>query len=62
MQVLNEQSRHQLAWPGDAPYDWNTPFVQALTNLSKGTWTPAQCHEKTVATVQKLIVNYLAGA
>ncbi len=60
--VLNEQSRHQLAWPGDAPYDWNTPFVQALTNLSKGTWTPAQCHEKTVATVQKLIVNYLAGA
>ena len=35
--VLNEQSRHQLAWPGDAPYDWNTPFVQALTNLSKGT-------------------------
>jgi ABC-type glycerol-3-phosphate transport system substrate-binding protein len=59
--VLNTQSQHQLTWPGNAPYDWNTPFVQALTNLSKGTWTAAQSHEKTVATVQKLIVQYLAG-
>ncbi len=60
--VLNAQSRHHLAWPGDAPYDWNTPFVQALTNLSKGTWTAAEAQEKTVATVKQLIVNYVAGA
>jgi ABC-type glycerol-3-phosphate transport system substrate-binding protein len=60
--VLNQQSGHPLAWPGDAPFDWNAPFVQALTNLSKGTWTPEQCHTNTVNAVHKLIVQNLGGS
>lgn len=59
--LLVEQAKHQLTWPGNAPFDWNSPFNLGLTNLSKGTWTAQQAHEETVKAVQKLIVNYVAG-
>lgn len=59
--LLVEQAKHQLVWPGNAPFDWNAPFNLGLTNLSKGTWTAQQAHDETVKAVQALIVNYVAG-
>ncbi len=59
--VLVAQSKYQLDWPGNAPFNWNAPFTLALTNLSKGTWTAAQAQQETVAAVNALIKAYKAG-
>jgi multiple sugar transport system substrate-binding protein len=59
--LLVEQAKHQLTWPGNAPFNWNAPFTLGLTNLSKGTWTAQQAHTETVKAVKQLIVNYIAA-
>jgi ABC-type glycerol-3-phosphate transport system substrate-binding protein len=60
--LLVEQAKHQLTWPGNAPYDWNSAFTLGFTNLSKGKWTAQQAQDETVKAVQKLIVSYVAGS
>lgn len=59
--LLAEQAKAQLTWPGNAPYNWNAPFLLGITNLFKGTWTAEQAHSETVKAVQQLIVQYLAA-
>jgi ABC-type glycerol-3-phosphate transport system substrate-binding protein len=59
--LLAEQAKSQLTWPGNAPYNWNAPFLLGITNLSKGTWTAQQAHTETVKAVQQLIVQYIAA-
>jgi ABC-type glycerol-3-phosphate transport system substrate-binding protein len=59
--ILTKQATSQLTSTGNAPYNWNAPFVLGLTNLSKGTWTAEQAHDATVKAVQKLIVQYLSA-
>lgn len=59
--TLAEQAKAQLAWPGNAPFKWNAPFLLGLTNLSKGTWTPEQAHQETVAAVKKLMIAQLGS-
>ncbi len=56
-----EQAKAQLAWPGNAPFKWNAPFLLGLTNLSKGTWTPEQAQQETVAAVKKLMIAQLGA-
>ena len=59
--TLAEQASAQLAWPGNAPFKWNAPFLLGLTNLSKGTWTPEQAHEETIKAVKKLMIAQLGS-
>ncbi|WP_327010568.1 extracellular solute-binding protein [Dactylosporangium sp. NBC_01737] len=59
--TLAEQASAQLAWPGNAPFKWNAPFLLGLTNLSKGTWTPDQAHEETIKAVKKLMIAQLGS-
>ena len=59
--TLAEQAKSQLAWPGNAPFKWNAPFLLGLTNLSKGTWTADQAHQETVAAVKKLMIAQLGS-
>lgn len=59
--VLTKQAKSQLTSTGNAPYNWNAPFILGLTNISKGTWTAEQAHAETAKAVQKLIVQYLSS-
>jgi multiple sugar transport system substrate-binding protein len=59
--LLAEQSKHQLTWPGNAPFNWNAPFLLGLTNISKGTWDAAKAQSETVKAVKKLVVDYIAS-
>lgn len=59
--LLSQQATHQLTWPGNAPFNWNAPFLLALTNISKGSWTAQKAHDETVAAVKTLVVNYIAS-
>jgi ABC-type glycerol-3-phosphate transport system substrate-binding protein len=59
--LLAAQAKYQLTWPGNAPYNWNAPFLLGLTNISKGTWTAQQAHDETVKAVKKLAVDYIAA-
>jgi multiple sugar transport system substrate-binding protein len=59
--LLAEQAKHQLTWPGNAPYNWNAPFLLGLTNISKGTWDAQTAHTETVKAVKKLAVDYIAA-
>ena len=59
--LLAEQSKLQLTWPGNAPFNWNAAFTLALTNVSKGTWTAQQAQDETVKEVKKLIIDYIAA-
>ena len=59
--LLAEQAKHQLTWPGNAPYNWNAPFLLGLTNISKGTWDAQTAHTETVKAVKKLAVDYIAS-
>jgi multiple sugar transport system substrate-binding protein len=59
--LLAEQAKHQLTWPGNAPYNWNAPFLLGLTNISKGTWDAQKAHTETVKAVKQLAVNYIAA-
>ncbi len=59
--ALAEQAKAQLAWPGNAPFKWNAPFLLGLTNLSKGTWTPEQAHEETINAVKKLMIAQMGA-
>jgi multiple sugar transport system substrate-binding protein len=59
--LLAEQAKHQLTWPGNAPYNWNAPFLLGLTNISKGTWDAQRAHDETVKAVKKLAVDYIAA-
>jgi ABC-type glycerol-3-phosphate transport system substrate-binding protein len=59
--LLAEQSKHQLTWPGNAPFNWNAPFLLGLTNISKGTWDAANAQSETVKAVKKLVVDYIAS-
>jgi ABC-type glycerol-3-phosphate transport system substrate-binding protein len=59
--LLAKQATSQLTSTGNAPYNWNAPFILGLTNISKGTWTAEQAQDATVKAVQKLIVQYLSA-
>jgi hypothetical protein len=59
--LLAAQAKHQLTWPGNAPYNWNAPFLLGLTNISKGTWDAQTAHTETVKAVKKLAVDYIAS-
>lgn len=59
--LLSEQAKHQLTWPGNAPFNWNAPFLLALTNISKGTWDAQKAQTETVKAVKKLVVDNIAG-
>ncbi len=59
--TLAQQASAQLAWPGNAPFKWNAPFLLGLTNLSKGTWTPEQAHQETINAVKKLMIAQLGA-
>jgi multiple sugar transport system substrate-binding protein len=59
--VLAAQGKSQLTSTGNAPFNWDAPFLLGLTNLSKGTWTAEQAHDATVKAVQKLIVQNLSA-
>lgn len=59
--LLSEQAKHQLTWPGNAPFNWNAPFLLGLTNISKGTWDAQTAHTETVKAVKKLVVDYIAS-
>jgi multiple sugar transport system substrate-binding protein len=59
--TLADQASAQLAWPGNAPFKWNAPFLLGLTNLSKGTWTPEQAHDETIKSVKKLMIAQLGA-
>jgi multiple sugar transport system substrate-binding protein len=59
--TLASQASAQLAWPGNAPFKWNAPFLLGLTNLSKGTWTAEQAHEETIKSVKQLMIAQLGS-
>jgi ABC-type glycerol-3-phosphate transport system substrate-binding protein len=58
--ILAEQSKGILAWPG-TPYDINSIFQLAISNLYKGTWTPVQCRDETVKATNEAIVKYFTA-
>jgi ABC-type glycerol-3-phosphate transport system substrate-binding protein len=44
-----------------APYDWTPPFSASFAKLYRGEIGAEQAHEETVAGIQTIITDYLAG-
>jgi ABC-type glycerol-3-phosphate transport system substrate-binding protein len=59
--VLGKQAAGQLQWPGTPYPDIDKVFGLSLTNMYKGTWTPAQAHDEAVKATKDLITKWLSS-
>lgn len=59
-EVLAEQGTYNLDRYA-SPYDWTPPINEALAKLYRGEIDASAAHEQSVAGVQEVVTNYLAG-